>query len=112
MVNPLSPNRDFAPAIPPSRAGWSASGSPTGVGPSPRSRTVLIVEDDEVLREELAQALRDQGIDVATASDGVEALQMARSERPAVAIVDIMMPRMNGWEFADAVRNDPALAGL
>jgi CheY-like chemotaxis protein len=76
-------------------------------------RDVLVVEDDTDLRESLSQALRDQGFGVNAASNGQEALDLLRAgARPAVILLDLMMPVLNGWELRDALRRDPALAGI
>ena len=76
-------------------------------------RQVLIVEDDNDLREIYADVLRDEGWDVATASDGVEAMQLLETGwMPCVAVLDLRMPRMNGWEFADRLRENDAWRGL
>jgi CheY-like chemotaxis protein len=76
-------------------------------------RDVLVVEDDTDLRESLSQALRDQGFGVNVASNGQEALDLLRAgARPAVILLDLMMPVLNGWELRDALRRDPVLAGI
>lgn len=65
---------------------------------------VLLVEDDEMLRETTALVLERQGFTVSTASDGVEGLDALRRESFDVAVVDVMMPRMDGITFARKVR--------
>ena len=65
---------------------------------------VLLVEDDEMLRETTALVLERQGFTVSTASDGVEGLDALRRETFDVAVVDVMMPRMDGITFARKVR--------
>jgi two-component system response regulator MprA len=68
--------------------------------PSP---TVLIVDDDTDLREGLGELLEEDGYGVATATDGMDALHKLRQGlRPSVILLDLMMPRMNGWEFRQA----------
>ena len=72
-------------------------------------RQVLIVEDDNDLREIYADVLRDEGWEVATASDGLEALALLEGGlKPCVAVLDLRMPRMDGWEFADRLRQNDA----
>lgn len=63
-----------------------------------RSR-ILIVEDDETLRDTIADVVSDDGNDVRLASDGHEALDQVRRWRPDLVILDLMMPRMNAHEF-------------
>jgi CheY-like chemotaxis protein len=65
-------------------------------------RTVLIVEDDEELREALRRTLEDEGVRCECASDGGEALARLQSSEPGrrwLVLLDLMMPGMNGWEF-------------
>ncbi len=69
-----------------------------------RERRVLVVEDDETLREVIAEALRDEGHAVEATDNGVAALEVARNWPPDVVVVDLMMPRMNGEEFSAAIR--------
>jgi len=76
-------------------------------------REVLVIEDDSDLRESLSQALRDYGFAVTPASNGQQALELLRTgTRPSVILLDLMMPVLNGWELRDALREDPALAGI
>jgi DNA-binding response OmpR family regulator len=72
--------------------------------------TILVVDDDPAMRELLGDGLAQRGYRVLTAPDGHEGLRLARSERPALVISDVIMPGMNGWEFCRQVRADPALA--
>jgi two-component system response regulator MprA len=63
-------------------------------------RRVLVVEDDDAIASLVQQALLDEGeYEVRRASDGVEALEMLGGWRPDVILLDLMMPRMDGWRF-------------
>ena len=66
---------------------------------------ILIVEDDEDTRVVLQETLQDLGHVVAAANDGALALEMAHTLRPEIAIVDIGLPRMDGYELARRLRS-------
>ncbi len=71
--------------------------------------SILLVDDDEVLRERLAQAMRDRGYEVRTAGSGEEALREAARDSPEMAVLDLKMPGMNGIELLRGLRqHDPA----
>jgi len=70
-------------------------------------RTILVVDDDAEIVAMLSLRLGKRGYRVLTAIDGVEALETARTERPDLVILDVMMPGKNGWEVARALRHDP-----
>jgi CheY-like chemotaxis protein len=75
--------------------------------------TVLLVEDDEFIREDLCALLQVQGYRVVCAANGEEALQCLHSgDRPCVILLDLMMPVMNGWDFRAAQLRDASLAGI
>jgi CheY-like chemotaxis protein len=65
---------------------------------------ILIVEDDPAIRSMLASALRREALPVETAADGVEALEKVRAGDFALVIVDLMMPRMDGFTFVDELQ--------
>jgi two-component system OmpR family response regulator len=67
---------------------------------------ILVVEDDRNLLDTLKYNLRKEGYDVATAVDGVEALDIARREKPALIILDIMLPKMSGFEVCRILRKE------
>ena len=64
---------------------------------------VLVIDDDEFLMVELAEFFKRQGCSVSTGQNGVEAVELVRSEQPDLLIMDVQMPRMDGLE-AVAVR--------
>ena len=66
--------------------------------------TILVVDDEETLRDMLEYNLRREGFRVLTAGDGVEALRLAFDERPDLLILDIMLPGMSGFDVCRAVR--------
>jgi two-component system response regulator RegA len=71
--------------------------------------TLLLVDDDEVLRERLGRALRERGFEVTTAESGEAAISIARRDAPEFAVVDLRMPGASGIDVLDALRAiDPA----
>ena len=73
---------------------------------------VLVTDDDEDIRDTVALVLEDAGYRVIVARDGAEALSLARVRRPALIILDLMMPTMDGLEFREHQLRDPALADI
>ena len=69
---------------------------------------ILIVDDDEDIRELLMYNLKREGHDVSCAENGLEALDMIQSNIPDLIILDVMMPKMDGIEFCDLVKADPS----
>ena len=76
------------------------------------SGTILIVEDDRDGRELMGELLSLSGYRTLLAEDGLAALQVLESEKPCVILLDLMMPRMNGWEFREAQLSDERLRGI
>ena len=73
------------------------------------NRTILIVDDEahiRILMEQTLEDLEDQGIELLTARDGAEALELIQSARPALVFLDVMMPKMDGFEVCEAVKGD------
>jgi DNA-binding response OmpR family regulator len=67
---------------------------------------VLIVEDDQTLLSVLEYNLAKEGYNMVTATDGVQALEAARKERPDLILLDIMLPKMNGFEVCRILRKE------
>ncbi|MEX0934489.1 MAG: response regulator [Candidatus Saccharimonadales bacterium] len=68
---------------------------------------ILLVEDDINLREIYAARLGAEGYDIVTASDGEEALTKAVAEKPSVIVLDVMMPKISGFDVLDILRSTP-----
>jgi CheY-like chemotaxis protein len=73
---------------------------------------VLVVDDDDVIRQLISVNLELEGFEVATAVDGQDCLDKVTEFEPAVITLDIMMPRLDGWEAASRLRADPRTAGV
>lgn len=71
---------------------------------------ILLVEDDISLRDVYFARLQAEGFELAVASNGEEALAMAVKERPDLIVLDIMMPRISGFDVLDIVRTTPEIA--
>src|SRR6195952_3021845 len=85
--------------------GYPAPGS----DPSPQ---VLVVEDDPSVRGLLDTLLTSEGYRVTTASDGIEGLSEATANKPAVILLDIVMPDLGGMRVLEEMRANPTLAGV
>jgi CheY-like chemotaxis protein len=84
------------------------------VPPEP-SRKILIVDDEAHIRALLEQTfedLEDDGVELLTAADGETALALVAEQRPDLVFLDVMMPRMNGYEVCQAVRTDLGLTDV
>jgi CheY-like chemotaxis protein len=73
---------------------------------------ILIIEDDADIRAALSEALVGEGYSVSEARDGIEGLQSALAEEPDLILLDLMMPRMDGWAFRAAQQANPRIAGI
>ena len=93
---------------------WPERHRPHSPGGATERSSVLLVEDDDALREHLADCLRDAGFDVVCAGDGVQALHLLERLRPHAAVVDLDLPGITGFRLLRLLRRDPdpALAQL
>jgi len=73
---------------------------------------VVLVDDEPNIRETVAFILEAEGLEVETGSDGVEGLEAVKRCKPKVVLLDVMMPRMDGYEVCQAIRRDAELAGV
>jgi DNA-binding response OmpR family regulator len=74
--------------------------------------TVLVVDDDPVILKLLEVNFEMEGFEVVRASDGAEGLERARAVHPDIVVLDVMMPRMTGYEVAKALREDEDTAHI
>jgi CheY-like chemotaxis protein len=73
---------------------------------------ILIAEDEPDIRDLITFTLRYANYDVVAVSNGEEALTMARQELPDLILMDVRMPRMNGYETCAAIKAEPALKDI
>jgi DNA-binding response OmpR family regulator len=73
---------------------------------------VLVAEDDADILDLVELRLRQEGYDVITARDGQEALRLAGERRPALALLDVQMPRVNGYDVTRRLRADAATRAM
>lgn len=97
------------PIVPATARSAEAAGEQGKPGAAP---LVMVVDDSLTVRKITGNLLAREGYQVITAKDGVEALQALQDNRPDVMLVDIEMPRMDGFELTKNVRNDPATAHI
>ena len=75
----------------------------------PLTDCVVLVDDEPNIRETVAFILGAEGLQVATACDGIEGLAVVREQRPKVVLLDVMMPGMDGYELCRIIRSDAVL---
>ena len=75
-------------------------------------RSVLIVDDEQHIRlliEQALEELADDGVDLLTAADGEEALEVVRAQHPDLVFLDVMMPKRNGFDVCRAIKTELGL---
>jgi len=75
-------------------------------------KKILIVDDEKDILEFLSYNLSKEGFSIYTASDGLEGLEKTKKIKPDLIIVDLMMPKMNGIEMCENIRNDKKLSNV
>jgi DNA-binding response OmpR family regulator len=76
---------------------------------------ILIVDDEPHIRlllEQTLEELEDAGVELLMATNGEEALEIIRTEKPPLVFLDVMMPKLNGFDVCDTVRNDWGLSDV
>jgi chemosensory pili system protein ChpA (sensor histidine kinase/response regulator) len=87
--------------------GATSAADATLVVPAAAAPVVMVVDDSITVRKITSRLLEREGYRVVTARDGVDALEQLKKERPAVMLIDIEMPRMDGFDLTRNVRGDP-----
>jgi signal transduction histidine kinase/DNA-binding response OmpR family regulator len=95
----------------PAAAVRDAALSRPGARPSAGS-TILVVDDDQTVREMIERYLAREGFSVVTANGGQEGLRLARELHPAAITLDVMMPDIDGWTVLAAIKGDPELSDI
>ena len=80
--------------------------------PNQHGKSVLVIDDDPVVLELMEAVLRPEGFEVLKAIDGGQGVQIARERRPALVVLDLLMPEMNGFEVVDEMHGSPQTAGI
>jgi DNA-binding response OmpR family regulator len=75
-------------------------------------KLILVVDDDPDLVEAVSMKLEAKKFRVAKAYDGVEAMDRINEEKPDLVILDVMMPRKNGWDVCEEIKNSDALKDI
>lgn len=70
------------------------------------AQKILIIEDDKFLRELIAQKLLTEGYDIAEAVDGEQGAKLAKSEKPDLILLDLILPGMDGFEVLGKIKED------
>lgn len=73
----------------------------------PTKKHILLIEDDGFLASIYAQKLELEGMDVSLATNGEEGLRMAAKDKPALILLDLIMPKMNGFQVLEQIKQDP-----
>jgi len=73
---------------------------------------ILIVEDNEMNRDMLSRRLERRGFAIVMAVDGQQGVDMARSEKPDLILMDMSLPVMDGWTATQTIKGDAALSGI
>ncbi len=71
--------------------------------------TILIVDDEphiRILLEQTLEDFEDEGVEILSASNGVEALEIIKAQNPVLVFMDVMMPKMNGFDVCNTVKNE------
>ncbi len=89
------------------RAAPARTSTPAAATSSVNAPVIMVVDDSITVRKITSRLLEREGYRVITARDGVDALEQLKKERPAVMLIDIEMPRMDGFDLTRNVRGDP-----
>ena len=77
-----------------------------------KKKKILIIEDDKFLLKAYEIKFKQSDFDVILATDGINGLELAEKEKPSLIILDLMLPRMNGFEFLKKIKSDEKLKNI
>jgi len=75
-------------------------------------KSILVIEDNALLADLIAEVLQEEGYHVAVASDGQDGLQKLPQVKPDLVITDLMMPRVSGEEFCKTIQSNPRFSSI
>jgi len=78
--------------------------------PKPQAETILVIDDDPAVRDLMSRFLTKLGFHVVAAGDGEEGFRLAKSIRPVIITLDVVMPVLDGWDVLKRLKADPELA--
>ena len=90
----------------------TAAADPTNTQPGQHQKRILLVEDDDALANVYLTRLQAEGFDVRRVANGEDALVSALEYHPDLVLLDVMMPKVSGFEVLDIIRNTPETANL
>ena len=97
----------------------SASGDSSALTSNPetpnsadRKKSVLVIDDDAAVRDVMMRVLLAEGINPVTASESLEGIEVARKLHPDLIVLDVLMPRVDGWSVLGILKADPELADI
>ena len=77
-----------------------------------KKKKILVVEDDKFLLKAYEIKFKQSDFDVILATDGINGFKLAEKEKPSLIILDLMLPRMNGFEFLKKIKSDEKLKNI
>jgi adenylate cyclase len=93
-------------------ASEAASPRQPPIGEKASVSRVLVIDDEETVRDLMRRFLTREGLEAVTAKNGVEGLALARELKPALITLDVLMPDLDGWSVLEALKADPVIADI
>lgn len=84
---------------------------PIKINPKPMQK-ILIIEDETALNQSLGEFLKEEGYAVLSAFDGEEGIAIAKKEKPSLVLLDIVLPKKDGYGVLDELKKDPETKGI
>lgn len=109
---PITPAPAPTPLVAPSEPATQAPAAPAPAAPAGPLKRILLVEDDDALANVYMTRLQAEGFDVKRVPNGEEALATALQYKPDLILLDVMMPKVSGFDVLDILRNTPETANI